>query len=163
MWTHSATKSLIAAVVENRDTYENDTTRHTTFFRDISKVLAEKKHFYNAGQCERKMQQLKKLYKDERQRLLQTGAPGNCNFPYYEDLHELMEGRASVDPPITVAVGVGPLVVNHAAAGGQAAAAPALNEGMGRHATIRRPRALNERRVKAIEDIASALQKKYSL
>lgn len=122
----------------------------------MSKTLALKGHYHDGGQCERKLLSLKKEYRDEVHRQSQTGAPSACQFPNFYDMEELMSEDATVKPPITVAAGVGGhIVVNNVST-------EESTRGLKKPTSLKRPKALVERKVKAIEDIAEAMQKRYS-
>lgn len=128
--------------------------------------MHEKKYYYDGTQCERKMISLKAMYREEaKRRESKTGAE-TLEVPFFEEMRALMEDDFTVHPKKTMAAGVATEVTlvreEDENADEPAALGGTQRRGITRAPTLKRPRPLNERKVVAFEQIASALATKYS-
>jgi hypothetical protein len=109
-WSVPATKTLIGICIENKEEYDKP-IRHTRFWSEVSKQLAEEKFYFTPAQCENKMKSLTALYKDYAEAAERTGAAG----PYVtvddntrtimELLETLLKNCVTVEPKVTMAAG----------------------------------------------------------
>ncbi|KAK3932076.1 Ribonuclease J [Frankliniella fusca] len=107
VFTNTATKCILSLIESNLDAFNNASGR-TRFWKDISKALVDKGHWYDSAQCENHFLGLKKKFKDIEVMRSKTGVAVDdydSKWPYFSQMQNIMRGNVTVYPKGTVACG----------------------------------------------------------
>ncbi|KAK3931950.1 Splicing factor U2AF 65 kDa subunit [Frankliniella fusca] len=107
VFSPAASRYLIRVVKSNFDILQG--AKNTDiFWREVSKLMADKEHYYDPSACERKFDQAKKLYRSHKAELLRTGAEGDKQHDQWywnDDMHFVMKKDTISNPPMTMSMG----------------------------------------------------------